>query len=133
MNKNSFNLSDYFDLDKITEEQIKYICNDLTVFVRGFGFGSNLTCFNDNLMVVESVQKITYDYDYVKNFFIRKLCFEDWQIADEDGCNNIKLIFMYADIYRNTDVIIRQMELLGWSKSYITNGNDILIVTKKLV
>ena len=115
-----FNIEDYWDIDSYSEEQIRSIYTDLSVFIYGNNFGEPLQMFNGKLKVYESSTEHTLPYKEVKEELKKSLHFLDWQIREESGANGIKLILLYSDIGENVNIIIEKMKLMGWSKSYIT-------------
>lgn len=116
----SFNIEDFWDLSSLSDEQIQSLNTDLLVFVRGNAYGDKLQCVDNKIEVFESVEKYTCEYNEVKQELKTKFDFQDWQIKEEQGANNIKLILLFSPINQNPQIIIKEMEILGWSKSYIT-------------
>lgn len=119
-NKNVFKIEDYWDLDSYSHEQLKSIFTDLSIFIYGNNFGEPLQIDDKGIKIYESTIDNTLPYEEVKKELKRDFYFQDWQIKEQRGANDIKLILLLADIGENVKIIIEKMKLMGWSKSYIT-------------
>lgn len=116
----SFSIDDYWDLPSLSDEQIQSLYTDLLVFVCGNAYGDKLQCVDNKVEVFEAIEKHTCDYNEVKQELKTKFDFQDWQIKEEHGANNIKLVLLFSPVNQNSQIIIKEMEILGWTKSYIT-------------
>lgn len=115
-----FRIEDFWDLSSLTKEQIQSLNTDLSVFVYGNSYGEALQYVNNKLKIYESAEKRTYTYEEVKKELKAKFYFQDWQIKEQQGANNIKLVLVFSLINQNSQIIVSEMETLGWTKSYIT-------------
>ena len=106
----------YFDLSKISKEELmsKYV--DFAFIVKNQGFGKNV--FITNKEILTESKYYTVVYDKVKNTLKNKYGFDDWQIKEDCVSNNVKIIMLFVDFKHNTDIILAEMESLGWSESF---------------
>lgn len=114
-----YQVSDFFDVGKLSKEDVDSITVDLSIFVRNNGYSNKLFYTNGNTILSETATN-TLPVADVKKELQEKLKFNDWQILEEKGANNIQLILLYVDYAMNTEIIIKQMEACGWSKSFIS-------------
>lgn len=122
-NKESFKISDYWDVDSFTEEQFRQLNRSLSLFVKT-KIGSPIYYDGGQLKINESVENVTKSVEEVKKDLINNLNFEDWQIISQNGCNGIKVILLFAGIGDNEEVIEKEMESLGWFKTTMTVDNN---------
>lgn len=116
-----FKIEDYWNLSSLTNGQIDSLNTDLSVFIHGNGYGDVLQYIDGKPVISESYEKRTYTFDEVKKVLKSKFWFSDWQIREDDGENNVKLILLFSVINQNYVIIVKEMETLGWTKSYITD------------
>lgn len=105
----------YFDLSKISKQELmsKYV--DFSFIVKNKGFGKNVFVTNNDI-ITES-KYYTAVYETVKNTLQNKYDFDDWQIKEDCVANNVKLIILFVDYKHNKDIILAEMKSLGWSES----------------
>jgi hypothetical protein len=115
-----FRIEDFWELSSLTKEQIQSLNTDLSVFVYGNGYGEAMQYINGELVIRESAENRTHTFEEVKKELKTKLNFQDWQIKEQQGSNNIKLILLFSIISQNPQIVVSEMETLGWSKSYMT-------------
>lgn len=114
-----FRIEDFWDLASLTKEQIKSLDTDLSIFIYGNGYGDALQYVDGKPMIYESYEKRTYSIEEVKKELTSKFYFKDWQIQEQPGANNIKLVVLFSLINQNYQIVIKEMEILGWTKSYV--------------
>ena len=102
---------------------------DLSIFIRGNGYGAALQYIDNKPVITESSEERTYTIEEVRNELKTRLYFEDWQIKEEQGCNNVKLVLLFSPINQNVQIVIKEMETLGWTKSYVTSPEIVKGVT----
>lgn len=73
-----FKIEDYWDLNSYSEEQIKSICTDLSVFIYGNNFGEPMQIVNGKLKIYESTTEYTLPYKDVKKELQKDFQFQDW-------------------------------------------------------
>lgn len=117
-NNNAFKISDYFDLKKLPINKLFDKIYDLSIIVRGNGFGSNLSVEGEDVLNEEAER--TLSFEETKKELIKNLHFETWQIKSDNGANGIKLIVLFVDYGINEDVVLKEMAACGWSKSYVS-------------
>lgn len=130
----SFRIEDLWNLSSLTKKQIQSLNTDLSVFVCGNNYGDALQYDNNRLKIFETVEKRTYTFEEVKKQLKSKLDFQDWQIKEQQGANNIKLVLLFSLINQNSQIVISEMEIMGWTKSYTTptkiiNGVPIVAIS----
>jgi hypothetical protein len=129
-----FKIEDFWNLSSLTKSQIKSLDTDLSTFIYGNEYGNTLQYVDGKPIIYESYEKRTYSIEEVKKELMSKFYFHDWQIREQQGANNIKLILLFSQRNQNAQVVISEMETLGWSKSYITpqvtiNGVPIIAIS----
>lgn len=116
-NRGPIKISDYFDISSISEEDIKSITNDMRAFLQGRGFGNAIFWNGDNVITEESQKTLSFDKLHKE---LIQLGFQPWQVVSKIYANGIKVAVLYADIAKNTDVIIKEMLSYGWTKAHIS-------------
>lgn len=109
---NSFQIKDYFDLDKLTKQDIKDICVDYRTYL-SVGFGYNVLYANGKL-ITEIAEKTSPINEVISELKTR-LKFKDWQIEKVNGANGIGLILLFVNYNMNKECVIKEMESMGWS------------------
>ena len=109
-------IEDYFDVRSITRKMVMSIATDLRVFLQGQGFGSPLS--SEGELLVEDVNR-TLSIKELR-VALAGLGFKKWQIRSFISYNKIRVVLLYADLAKNTDVIINAMTSFGWSKAAIS-------------
>lgn len=132
LNTDKFEITDYFNLSKLSKEDVLSISVDLTVFVHGSGYGNKLLYVDDKTFLSEGVEK-TMPIEEVKKELLNKLKLKEWQIVEDCRANNVKLIILYVDYGINEEIILSEMQACGWSKSYITNPTQMYGQTVKAI
>lgn len=116
---NGFRIEDYFDLSKLTKDDIDSIDVDYSLrLIRGFG---NRVLYANKKLIAEEANR-SYSIEEVKNELIKDIGMQEWQIVQEQGANGIKLILLLIDNNINKDCVIAEMESLGWSESREEEG-----------
>ena len=122
----NFNISDYINLNELTDDDIRYLKIPLSFHLKGAGYDAELLNYIDeNYNVLKTPLfesdniEITQPYEKVKYELQRVLGLKEWQIHEEVRANKVKLILLLMDISNNADIVIKQMNLLGWTKSQI--------------
>lgn len=116
----SLRIEDYFDINSLSPKDIKSIVTDIRVFFQGEGFNSNIS--DEGETIIKESANVTMPIGQLRQE-LKKLGFKKWQIKSEIAQNRI--IILYADIARNTDVIINKMASYGWTKAGISAPKEI--------
>jgi len=105
----------YFDFSKISKKELlsKYI--DFSFIAKNQGFGKNI--FVTDKEILTERKYYTAVYETVKNTLQSKYGFDSWQIKEDCVANNVKIIMLFVDYKHNKDIILAEMESLGWSES----------------
>lgn len=109
-----YQITDYFDISSLSREDIQSMNTDLSVYVNG-------RCFIDDIMVAEGrivrgvLSEDTKPIGEVRSWLTRNLNFKPFQIAEVQGANGLSLILLYVDIGINEEIIVNEMQGLGWS------------------
>ena len=109
-------IEDYFDLSKLTEKDVRLISNDIRVFIP-HTFDEILS--DEGEILIKESTYLTLPVNQVRKE-LKKLGFLDWQIKSEIRANKVKIIILYADIDKNTDIVVNKMLTCGWSKARIS-------------
>ena len=109
-------IEDYFDLSKLTEKDVRLISNDIRVFIP-HTFDEILS--DEGEILIKESAYLTLPVNQVRKE-LKKLGFLDWQIKSEIRANKVKIIILYADIDKNTDIVVNKMLTCGWSKARIS-------------
>lgn len=105
----------YFDLRKITKKELmsKYV--DFSFIAKNQGFGKNVLVTNKEIL--SERKYYTAVYETVKSTLQGKYGFDDWQIKEDCVANNVKIIILFVDFKRNKDIMVAEMQSLGWCES----------------
>ena len=109
-------IEDYFDINALTEDDIRSISNDIRAFLPK-EYGSVLSEEGD-ILIKESSYLTASESQLRKE--LKKIGFVQWQIKSEILHNKVKVIILYVDIAKNTSIIENKMFVLGWSKARIS-------------
>ena len=115
-NDDILRIEDYFDLSKLTEKDVRLISNDIRVFIP-HTFDEILS--DEGEILIKESTYLTLPVNQVRKE-LKKLGFLDWQIKSEIRANKVKIIILYADIDKNTDIVVNKMLTCGWSKARIS-------------
>ena len=115
-NDDILRIEDYFDLSKLTEKDVRLVSNDIRVFIP-HTFDEILS--DEGEILIKESTYLTLPVNQVKKE-LKKLGFLDWQIKSEIRANKVKIIILYADIDKNTDIVVNKMLTCGWSKARIS-------------
>lgn len=111
-------VEDYFDLSKLSKEDVLGMATDLRVYLYGRGFDSSFT--QDGNLVIKEGASNTTPIKQLRNE-LRKLGFKQWQIKSEIACNKVRVVILYADVVKNTDIIEKEMLSLGWTLAHTSD------------
>lgn len=133
-NNKKVKVEDYWDLNFFTDEMLQHLNVDLSIFLCGKGYGSPIRYRNNKVKVSEQIERTTYPYEEVKNVLERDLHFESWQVIEQQGSNDMKVILLLTDIGKNIDIVISKMKTLGWFNAEMSdvslyNGIPIIAIT----
>lgn len=104
-----------FDFEKIPLQKLKNAYVDLTLFSNIGGFGDSFQFWDNQIEIVQESITNTIAPDSTKSAMIRQLGLQEWQIKEVRGANDVTIMILYAEINRNTDIIIKGMEACGWT------------------
>lgn len=104
-----------FDFEKIPLQKLKNAYVDLTLFSNIGGFGDRFQFWDNQIEIVQESNTNTIAPDSTKSALIRQLGLQEWQIKETRGANDVAIMILYAEINRNTDIIIKAMESCGWT------------------
>ena len=117
VSEDTLHVEDYFDLKSISEKDIRSIATDLRVYL-GRDYESELT--DEGELIIKEGASITMPITQLRQE-LRKLGFKQWQIKSEVAANKVRIVILYADIAKNTDIIINKMLSCGWTKARISD------------
>lgn len=109
-------VEDYFDINSISKKDIMSIANDLTAFIPRM-FGSPIS--DDGELMLDENVNVTMPIGQLRKE-LKKFGFKQWQIKSAIVANKVRVLILYADINKNTNVIENEMLLFGWSKAKIS-------------
>jgi len=110
-------IEDYFDLNTISEKDIRSIATDLRVYL-GHNYGSDLT--DEGELIIKECASATMPIGQLRKE-LKGLGFKQWQIKSEIVANKVRIVILYADIALNTNIIINKMLSCGWTKARISD------------
>lgn len=113
-------IKQFFDFDNIADEDLEWNYRDLTKKEFGGGFGDRFMLFEGNLIQSEKEPKTTLSPDETRQTIKSQFGLEDWQIKEKMGKNEITIMVLYPEIFRNSELIIDGMKSCGWSMGYRT-------------
>lgn len=114
---NPLRIEDYFNLGEISKKNLMLFNTDVRIHVqRGYGMQLSFDD-NDDLIVEYEVRTLPVEELRVK---LKQLGFEDWQVRDTIYANNVRIVILYADIEKNTENIIKEMNAFGWTIAQIS-------------
>lgn len=114
-------IGDYFGLDKIGRRKILSIWSDMRAFLQSRVFGSPLSQNGEPLF--ESGLEPLPAKQLMKE--LTKLGIRQWQVKSAVVENQVRVVIMYADMARNTDVITNEMASFGWIRARISSSVQI--------
>ena len=114
----SLRIEDYFDINSLSAKDIKLITTDICVFLQGEAYCSNIS--DDGEIIIKESAKATMPIEQVRQK-LKELGFKSWQIKAEIGHDKDRIVILYADIAKNTDVVFNVMSICGWAKAGISN------------
>ena len=112
----SIKVTDYFDVDKLTKTDIDDIDVNYAVLVRVNGFGNKLFIGEDGDIIFEE-PGVSMSVEDVRRELYKNLQIQPWQVKEKTSGNGVQLIMMLVDNNNNVDVITKEMQACGWSKS----------------
>ena len=112
----SIKVTDYFDVDKLTKTDIDDIDVNYAVLVRVNGFGNKLFIGEDGDIIFEE-PGVSMSVEDVRRELYKNLQIQPWQVKEKTSGNGVQLIMMLVDNNNNIDVITKEMQACGWSKS----------------
>lgn len=110
-------IEDYFDLNAISEKDIRSIATDLRIYL-GHNYGSDLT--DEGELIIKEGASVTMPIGQLRKE-LKSLGFKQWQIKSEIVANRVRIVILYADIAMNTNIIINKMLSCGWTKARISD------------
>lgn len=122
LKNDSLNIEDYFDISKISKQDIVSINNDMRAFLQGRGFGDSVFCDGENV-IAEATNKTVPVLELRKR--LMSMGFKRWQVVSTVYANKVRVVILYADVAKNTQTIITQMKSMGWDKVHISLPMDI--------
>lgn len=111
----SDNIAALFNLDAIPEEELRAQYVDLAPLVSMSGYGGRFMGMKGKILKEDASE--TLSIDETKKEMQSKFHFKDWQFAEQQGANGIRLVVLYPGIFKNTKLIQQAMEACGWSVS----------------
>lgn len=117
MSDDSLRIEDYFDINSMSATDIKSIATDISVFFHGEGYCSNIS--DDGETILNESSNVTMPIGQLRQE-LKKLGFKQWQIKSKIAHNKVRIVILYADIAKNTDIIINKMASCGWTKASIS-------------
>ena len=114
---NSLNIEDFFDINSLSAKDIKSIATDISIFFQCEGYCSNIsdegeTIINENTNVTMPIGQLRQE--------LKKLGFKNWQVKSQIAHNKVRVVILYADIAKNTNIIVSKMSSYGWIKASIS-------------
>ena len=116
-NERIINIEDFFDLKKISPKDLKSIITDLRIYFMDNFFNNEIN-ENGELLLREAVGD-TMSVKEIRQE-LSKIGFKQWQITSKIMNNKVRVITLYVDIFKNTEIIINKMYTCGWDKSSIS-------------
>lgn len=110
-------IEDYFNIGSLTPNDIKSIANDLRVFIQGQGYDSDMS--DDGEMLIKEGANATMPVGQLRKE-LKKLGFKQWQITSKILNNKVRVVVLYADLGKNTNIIVDKMSSFGWTKALIS-------------
>ena len=122
-------VEDYFDINKIDRKKILSIASDMRAFIGSQGYGSQLS--TEGELLFEEMIK-TLPIKQLRNE-LSNLGFKQWQIKSTIFANHVRVVILYVDMAKNTDVITNEMATFGWSRARISEPTVIEGVTCRVM
>lgn len=123
-------VEDYFDISKLSKSDIQSINVDMRIYLNR-GFGRQSFFDGKDLIVTESVFRTVPVMELRKR--LKNFGFKQWQLKSFAFANNVRIVILYVDIAKNTDVIINEMKMMGWDKVDISGPTNIKGVTFRIL
>lgn len=130
---NEFKISDYWNLSLLNQQQLDQLNTDLSVFIFGNDYGDNIQIQDGEIQLTENAEKKTLPINIVKQELQEKYGLKDWQIVEQKGANEIKLVILFSTLSNNEKILIAEMQKLGWSASFITPPSKVHNVIVKAI
>lgn len=129
-----FAIEDFWDLASLSDEQIRWLDTDLFIFIYGNGFGDALQYVDGKPVAYDFFIKHNYTREEVRKELKSKFLWGDWQIKEQQGGNDIKLLLLFSPIRQNQQIVVMEMNTLGWKESYVTpcgkvNGLPVIAIS----
>lgn len=103
-------VEDYFNLQALTKRQVMYMATDIRAHIFHHPYDSSIGeeggILQEDTSSVLSINELWVE--------LEKLGFKDWQIKYEQGSNDVHIVMLYADVEKNTSIIINAMNSFGW-------------------
>lgn len=117
LSEEELRIEDYFDLSSLSARDIKSLAVDLSVFFQGDGYCSDIS--DDGDALINESSNVTMPIKQLRQE-LRKIGFRQWQIKSRIHHNKVRIVVLYADIAKNTNIITNKMASYGWIKSTIS-------------
>lgn len=117
LSDSTIKIEDYFDLSSLTKSDVLHMATDIRAFLQGQGYGSNLSKEGE-LILKEGSDIVMPIKDLRKE--LQKLGFKQWQIKSTIAFNKVRIVILYADLAKNTQIIENKMLSCGWTKAHIS-------------
>lgn len=102
----SFDLESIFNLSKIPYEELKSQYADYSFFSQSSGF----RIVKENIDIEEQAKNAKKEIQKIFNL-------KDWQVVIRQGENNVEVIVLFANIFKNSKLIKQEMKRLGFFPS----------------
>lgn len=114
------NIEDYFDIKSLNKNKIQMIASDMRAFFNA-SYGNRLSdegklIFEDELKTL-SIKALRKE--------LSKLGFKQWQIKTDIIANKVRVVILYADLGKNTEIITNEMASFGWTRARISSPMQI--------
>lgn len=111
-------IEDYFDLNALTQKDILSIATDIRAFMQGQNYDSCIT--DDGDVIINEEAGMTMPIGQLR-CELKSLGFKQWQITSKVVRNRVRIVILYADIAKNSDIIINKMASFGWIKARMSD------------
>lgn len=105
-NNDSFDIESIFNLSKIPYEELKSQYADYSFFSQSSGF----RIVKENIDIEEQAKNAKKEIQKIFNL-------KDWQVVIRQGENNVEVIVLFANIFKNSKLIKQEMKRLGFFPS----------------
>ena len=110
-------VEDFFDIKSLSKQDVLSIANDLRVFIINQGFNSDIT--TDGNLIVKEGNNLTMPIKLLRTE-LKKLGFKNWQVKSQVQFNKVRVVVLYVDLDKNSEIVENKMLSCGWTRAFTT-------------